>query len=123
MGYFHTKQIGKPSFNPGRRRKPGILERRAVWQRFARSYLKLKEIIPRKQPSVWTWTCGNRTGFVSAFTRSEARARIKETLGLKKNCRLPSNVTIEKIENEQTPIKSETGTSVQETRICTKFES
>ncbi len=114
MGHFRQPQIGKPPYNPGRRRPLGRLERRALWDRLAKKFLKQRGIIPAKQPSVWVWTCGARSGFVSAFTRSEARARAKEALGFRKKDRLPTNVTIEKIENDKTGISiDETGVSAE----------
>ncbi len=117
MGYFRNKAIGKPPFNPGIRHPLGRLERRAIWDRLAKKFLKLKGAIPTKQPSVWAWTYGNQTGFVSAFTKSEARARTKEALGLKKKNRLPINVILEKIEDEQA------GSSVEEVGVRPEFES
>lgn len=117
MSYFRQKQIGKSPFNPGRRSRPGLLERRAIWKRHLRRFMLTKDLIQRKQPSVWVWTCGARSGFVSAFTLSEAKACAKEALGLKNN-RLPMNVTIERIENE-----SETRTSVEATVVSPESKS
>jgi len=45
----------------------------------------------KKKPVVWLWELGERTGMVEAFTRSEAKARVKEVLDVKK---LPAEVTI-----------------------------
>lgn len=51
-----------------------------------------------KLPYKWYWGPGDTTlenaKMVVAHSRSEARARIKECLGLSKNKRLPQNITI-----------------------------
>jgi len=47
----------------------------------------LTEAIP-----TWRWDRGCNSGTVEAHTRSEARARVKEALGINKNHRLPEDV-------------------------------
>lgn len=94
MGYFRKPAVGKPPYNPGNRRPPGRLERREIWLRTLKRAMKAKGLLPRKLEDVWSWSLGSKSGFVSALTRSEARAKIKETLGLK---RLPPEIKVEKI--------------------------
>jgi hypothetical protein len=46
---------------------------------------------PRKVPSEWDWELLGQTGVIKAFTRSEARAQLKERLNLK---RVPKEVIL-----------------------------
>lgn len=46
---------------------------------------------PRAVPKTWDWELNDQSGVVTAFTRSEARAQLKERFGLK---RLPKGVYI-----------------------------
>lgn len=39
---------------------------------------------PPAQPNQWNWAFEGQTGTVSAFTRSQARAKVKEFLGVKR---------------------------------------
>ncbi len=51
----------------------------------------------KREPDIWEWANLNSHGAVKAFTRSEAKARIKQTLGLPKGKRLPAGVIIAKV--------------------------
>jgi hypothetical protein len=46
---------------------------------------------PRKVPSEWDWELLGQTGVIRAFTRSEARAQLKERFDLK---RVPKEVIL-----------------------------
>ena len=51
-----------------------------------------------KKPTKWRYDVEGQTGEVEAHTRSEARARIKEQLGIKKKQRLPVGISLEKVD-------------------------
>ncbi len=55
---------------------------------------------PRLNPPryEWHWESDGQTGIVHANTRSEARSLIKQKLGLRKKDRLPTYVTIVKVD-------------------------
>lgn len=53
----------------------------------------LREAIP-----TWGWSTKAQSGTVQAHTRSEARARVKEALGISRNKRLPDWVLLWKEE-------------------------
>ena len=69
---------------------PCAAKQRATYAAYAKraQYRMTKQ---KKKPVVWLWELGERTGMVEAFTRSEAKARVKEVLDVKK---LPAEVTI-----------------------------
>jgi hypothetical protein len=73
-------------------------ERRVIWNRLAKRFMKVQGYIKNKMPLQWDWVLGYRTGTVEAFTRSQARAQIKQQLGLASSARLPKEVTITKKE-------------------------
>lgn len=58
-----------------------------------------------KQPFVWSYSGLGKSGQVSAFTRSEARSKIKHEAGIPRSKRLPQNVVIEKGERCQTLVQ------------------
>ena len=89
-------QIGKPLYNPGRKRGLTKEQRREIWDRLAKKYLKDKGYLKPKEPAKWCWEGGGQGGVVFAFTRGEARSQIKEALGLSKNKRLPVEIQIYK---------------------------
>lgn len=90
-------QIGKPPYNPGRKRNLTKEQRRAIWDRLAKKYLKQKGYLKSKKPLEWYWAQGDQDGFVLAFTRGEARSKIKEVLGISKNKRLPAEIFIMRV--------------------------
>ena len=55
---------------------------------------------PRNNPPrfEWHWELDGQTGIVRGNTRSDARACIKEKVGLKKKDRLPVHITIVKVD-------------------------
>ena len=55
---------------------------------------------PRNNPPrfEWHWELDGQSGIVRGNTRSDARAIIKQTRGLKKKDRLPVHVTIVKVD-------------------------
>lgn|SRR5574340_489578 len=66
--------------------KPNTLskeERRVIWNRLAKKYMKTQGYIGSKIPSSWKWKYGEQSGIVQAFTKGEARSQIKKILNLK----------------------------------------
>lgn len=66
-----------------------------VATRFAKRQMKAEGIIGDKYPFKWEWRLGSLFGTVMAFTRSEARSKIKKELGIKG--RLPVGTLIRKV--------------------------
>ena len=88
------KQIGKREDNSTLSVKKQIKRVKEVNIRRLKRRLKKAGLIQDKQPSIWEW--GN--GTVEAFTRSEAKAKIKDILG-QPNKRLPGNIKVVKCTN------------------------
>jgi len=72
-------------------------ERKKIWNRLAKRFLRVQGYIAPKTPLQWRWSLGDQSGVVEAFTKSEARAAVKRALGLSKKQRLPAEVTLEKV--------------------------
>ena len=89
-------KIGKPPYNPGRKRGLTKEQRRKIWDRLAKRYLKDKGYLKPKEPAKWVWKLDDQSGVVFAFTCGEARSQIKEILGLSKSKRLPVEIQIYK---------------------------
>lgn len=66
----------------------GNAKRKARYKEYVKRQLNKG---PRAVPTIWRWDLFEESGIVKAFTRSEARAQIKQRLGLK---RLPKEVSI-----------------------------
>jgi hypothetical protein len=72
-------------------------ERRVIWDRLAKKFLRAQGYIAPKIPLKWQWSLGEQSGVVEAFTKSEARAAVKRALNLSKKRRLPVEVCLEKV--------------------------
>lgn len=93
------------------RRKPNKAERRVMWDRLAKRYLRGKGLIGPKIPTNWTWILDEQIGTVIGHTRSEARSNIKKVLGIKPKNRLPVGIIIEKDLNDDKPASEGTVSS------------
>ena len=67
-----------------------IATQRAKYRAYVQRQIAKQNKVEREVPK-WTWTLDTRTGTVEANTRSEAKARIKEALNVK---RLPKEVLL-----------------------------
>ena len=90
--------IGKRPDHRPKTKTPSLQEREAASLRSHKRMLKKMGLIADRYPIQWVWTQGKDTGTVEAFTKSEAKARIKEELGISKSKRLPTDVLITKAE-------------------------
>ncbi len=79
-------------------RTPTKEERRVIWDRLAKKYLKSKGYL-YAQKFTWLWSLGEgkETGTVEAVNKSEARGLIKKALGIPKKKRLPLGIVIRKV--------------------------
>jgi hypothetical protein len=77
-------------------RTPTKAERRLVWDRLAKKYLKSKGYLPPKIPSTWKWTLGDQSGIIVCHTKSQVKAAIKKEFKLSQRCLLPKDLKIEK---------------------------
>ena len=75
------------------RRNPTKEERRAIWDRMSKKYMRSMGLIGPKQPATWTCTIAGKEIQVAAHTKSEARSAIKKASGLK----LPVGLVISKV--------------------------
>jgi hypothetical protein len=72
-------------------------ERRVIWDRLAKKYLRGKGLIGPKIPATWNWSLNEKVGGqVEGHCRSDARKAIKNILGISRDERLPIEVKIEK---------------------------
>jgi hypothetical protein len=78
------------------RRTPTKEERRVIWDRLAKKYLRSKGYLGPKIPSTWNWAYEGKTGQVTGHCKSDARKEIKKALGIK-GARLPIDVVIERV--------------------------
>lgn len=78
---------------PVRERKPTVREVAKLLESHVRRELKAKGLWEQKPKNVWEWDGGT----VIAHCRSDARGFIKQSLGIKKNGRLPVGIQITKI--------------------------
>jgi len=85
------------------RRTPTKAERRVIWDRLAKRYLRDKGLIGPKIPANWTWILDEQTGTVIGHTQSEARSNIKKVLGIKQKNRLPIGIIIKKESSDVKP--------------------
>jgi hypothetical protein len=70
----------------------GNTKRLKEYREYANRLLNKK---PPKKPSIWEWELFGESGTLAAFTRSEARAQLKERFNIK---RVPQEVTLVKVE-------------------------
>lgn len=82
-------------------RTPTKEERRVVWNRVAKRYMKAMGYIANKTPSIWLCMAPNGNEYrVSAHTKSEARSVFKGLFGIPKSGRLPVGTVITKVSND-----------------------
>jgi hypothetical protein len=55
-------------------------------------------LIGDRFPIQWVWKRGEEDGVVEAFTRGEARGKVKEALSLPKSKRLPEDINLARVE-------------------------
>jgi hypothetical protein len=67
-------------------------KRLADYRAYANRKLNKKE---PKKPSIWKWELFEEHGILESFTRSEARAQLKERFNIK---RVPKEVVLRKVE-------------------------
>jgi len=60
--------------------------------------LKEMGLIGDRHPPKWDWSFEEEKGVVEAFTKGEAKARIKEILGVPKKKKLSKEVQVERAE-------------------------
>ena len=61
------------------------LSNRKLKQRYKEYVARaVKRLQPKREMPMWEWASKDAGGVVSAWTRSEAKARIKQRLGVKK---------------------------------------
>jgi hypothetical protein len=90
--------IGKrPDYRPLAKR-PSKAERLDRHQRYQKKKFKEMGLIGDRFPIQWVWKRGEEDGVVEAFTRGEARGKVKEALSLPKNKRLPENINLARVE-------------------------
>lgn len=89
--------VGKPSAATQKRMKDRLF--RAVKRQLIDQGV-IMDPSARPPKYQFTWAYGELTGECFADTRSEARAIIKRDLGIPKKQRLPSEVTINRYDNE-----------------------
>ena len=86
---------------PRKRQKPTVQEVAKLLALRVKQSLRKRGLVPAKPVPQWQWeySCeaGTVSGIVAGHTRSEARALIKEELGIK-NRRLPQGVVITPVE-------------------------
>jgi len=75
------------NIQPERPAKQRQKYREYIQRSMARRY-RVKRVVPQ-----WSWFYDGQDGVVEAWTRSEAKARVKDTLGIN-NKRLPKEVTL-----------------------------
>jgi hypothetical protein len=67
-----------------------VYKQKARWRDYVKRTMARMNRTPRTVP-VWDWAVGGQRGVVEANTRSEAKARVKDVLGVK---RLPKEVLL-----------------------------
>jgi len=92
--------IGKRPDNRPLRRTPTPEERREKAMRAEIRRLKELGLIGNRVPPNWNWKLGEDNGIVAAFTKGEAKARVKEALGLPKKKKLPKELELTRVEVE-----------------------
>jgi hypothetical protein len=75
---------------------PTKAERRLIWDRLAKKYLKSKGYLQPKPPSTWKWTLGGQSGIVVGHTKSQVKAAFKKEFKLSQRCPVPKELKIEK---------------------------
>jgi hypothetical protein len=78
-------------------RTPTKAERRLVWDRLAKKYLKSKGYLQPKSPPTWKWTLGGQSGTVVCHTISQVKAAFKKDFKLSQRCLVPKELKIEKV--------------------------
>ena len=98
MSRGNTGHIGKRPDHRPRTKTPPLQDRVAanLWQQ--KRVLKEMGLIGDRHPPKWDWSFEDQTGGVNAFTKGEAKARIKEVLGVPKKKKLPKGVSVERAE-------------------------
>jgi hypothetical protein len=94
----HQQSAGKRPFSCVRTAHNQLQERRAVVKRHIKQQMKKSGAIEDKTPHTWEWSYADREGMVRAFTKSEARSKIKKVIGIAKKRPLPDSVQIERID-------------------------
>lgn len=69
-------------------------ERRKIWDRLAKKYLRARGYIGPKIPAIWAWEYLDQNGSVTAHTLSEAKSQVKKLLGVSKKARLPKEAKV-----------------------------
>jgi len=88
--------IGKRPDHRPRTKTPPREVRVAKNLRHQKRMFKEIGLIGDRQPLKWDWSFEEQTGIVEAFTKGEAKARIKEVLGVPKKKKLPEGVNIKR---------------------------
>lgn len=52
---------------------------------------------PKRQPPSWRWCSLNSSGTVTAWTRGEARAKVKDLIDVPRKQRLPQDTTVQRV--------------------------
>lgn len=95
----HTqKSIGKRPDNRPLTKKLSKAERLERHQRYQKKMFKNMGLIGDRFPIQWVWKRGEEDGVVEAFTRGEAKGRVKAALDLPKNKRLPGDINLARVE-------------------------
>ncbi len=100
----HRTPIGKRSFSCVRTSYNQLQARQEVVKRHIKRQMKASGTIEDKTPYIWEWSHAGGEGAVRAFTKSEARCKIKRALGIVKKKPLPSGVRIERIDFDELTI-------------------
>ena len=96
-------QVGKRQSNDFISPREQLARRRAVvWRDIKRKMIANGEI-ENKVPAIWEWGFEEESGSVTAHTRSDAKAQIKQQLGIPKKKKLPREVVIQKVEFNERP--------------------
>lgn len=94
----HHTPIGKRPFSCVRTPYNQLQERVGVVKRHIKRQTKKSGEIEDKTPYLWEWRHNSGEGTVRAFTKSEARSKIKQILGIAKKRSLPTGVQIERVD-------------------------
>lgn len=98
MSKGNTGFIGKRPDHRPLTKTPPLQDRVAANLRQQKRMLKKMGLIGDRYPPKWNWSFEEESGIVEAFTKGEAKARIKEILGIPKKKKLPQDVNIERAE-------------------------
>ncbi len=94
----HRQSIGKRPFTCVTTIHNQLQERQRAIKRHIKQQMKTSGAIEDKIPYIWEWSHAGNAGEVSAFTKSEARSKIKKAMGITKKKPLPNGVQIERID-------------------------